>query len=170
MPTAHQLSYFRRGGPSVRSPHCESSHRAVRFHRVMAVASELVIRVSAVVLRDDAGQILTVRKRGTSRFMLPGGKYEPDETAEQTAIRECAEEVGIKLDPGGLRRLGVFRAEAANEPGHQVESTVFEHPPMDSVAPAGEIDEVRWLDPSRRPLPPDLAPMLEHHVIPALGH
>jgi len=78
---------------------------------------EKLIRVSAVVLRDADGQVLTVRKRSTSRFMLPGGKPEPGESAAKAAVRECAEEVGAVPDPGSSRRIGVFVADAANEPG-----------------------------------------------------
>lgn len=65
-----------------------------------------VIRVSAVVLRDTLGSVLTVRRRGTRRFMLPGGKPGPDESATDAAIRECAEELGVVLDPGALHELG----------------------------------------------------------------
>jgi 8-oxo-dGTP pyrophosphatase MutT (NUDIX family) len=128
-----------------------------------------VIRVSAVVLRDERGLILTVRKRGTSRFMLPGGKPEPGESAESAAIRECAEELGVRLEPTRLARLGVWRAAAANEAGHLVEGTVFEHPAVRHPQATAEIEELRWLDATARPLPDDLAPLLEQHVLPALA-
>jgi ADP-ribose pyrophosphatase YjhB (NUDIX family) len=36
----------------------------------------------------------------------PGGKREPGESFEQTAIREVHEETGWQLDPGSLRQLG----------------------------------------------------------------
>ncbi|MGO2533650.1 TIGR00730 family Rossman fold protein [Arthrobacter rhombi] len=127
-----------------------------------------VIHVSAVVLRDSSGALLTVRKAGTSRFMLPGGKPEVGESAAITALRECSEELGVELDPAGLRRLGVFRCRAANEPGHEVQATVFEHPELVAAHPAAEIAELRWLDPSTDPLPGDLAPLLAEQVIPAL--
>lgn len=129
--------------------------------------TEPVITVSAVVLRDDDGRILTVRKRGTSRFMLVGGKPEPGETPAQTALRETTEEVGLALDPEELRVLGSFEAPAANEPGHRLVSHVFTHPLPALPRPAAEIEEVRWLDPAQ-PLPDDLAPMLEFRVLPAL--
>ena len=48
------------------------------------------IVVSAVCVFDDAGRLLTVRKRGTTMFMHPGGKPEPGETAVQAAARELA--------------------------------------------------------------------------------
>ncbi len=128
-----------------------------------------LIRVSAVVLRDADGQVLTVRKRNTSRFMLPGGKPEPGESAAEAAVRECEEEVGAVLDPGSLRRIGVFVADAANEPGWKIEGTVFEHPFVGITGSAAEIEEMRWLDPALHPLPGDLAPLLEHFVLPAIA-
>ncbi|SKU26900.1 MutT/NUDIX family protein [Mycobacteroides abscessus subsp. abscessus] len=94
------------------------------------------IRVSAVVLRDDRGAVLTVRKRGSTRFMLPGGKPDRGENAAQTAVREVREELSVHLEPSALRPLGVFRAAAANEPGFDVESTVFEHPSVSVSQPA----------------------------------
>lgn len=101
--------------------------------------------------------------------MLPGGKPERHESATEAAIRECAEELGVTLDPSALRELGRFRAPAANEDGFEVEATVFEHPDVVVVTPAAEIEELRWLDPSERPLPADLAPLLSSHVVPALA-
>ncbi len=124
--------------------------------------------VSAVVLRDASGRIVTVRKAGTSRFMLPGGKPELGESAAQAAIRECAEELGLALNLDHLTALGVFTADAANEPGLTLEGSVFEHPLHGEPRAAAEIAELRWLDPSQ-PLPDDLAPLLEHHVLPHLG-
>lgn len=127
-----------------------------------------LIRVSAVVLRRPTGEVLTVRKRGTHRFMLPGGKPEPGETPAQTAVREAFEEVGAVLDESRLRELGTFRAAAANEPGQEVEGTVFEHPGVAEVTPGGEIAELRWLDPAVE-LPDDLAPLLQERVLPLLA-
>lgn len=132
---------------------------------------ERLIVVSAVVVRDAAGRILTVRKRGTSRFMLPGGKPEAGETAAQTAARELMEETGIAVAESDLDALGEFESVAANEPDHLLRSTVFTMrdavADADSIRPVAEIEEVRWLD-LGEPLPTDLAPMLEGNVIPKL--
>lgn len=127
-----------------------------------------VVAVSAVVLRDESGALLTVRKLGTDRFMLPGGKPEPGESPQDTAIRECREELGVDLDVSALQTLGAFRATAANEPGFEVEANVFTHPTPAGVVPSAEIVELRWLDPATRPLPTDLAPLLAGHVLPAI--
>jgi 8-oxo-dGTP pyrophosphatase MutT (NUDIX family) len=129
----------------------------------MDPASDQHIVVAAVALVRD-GCVLTVRKRGTQRFMLVGGKLEPGESAREAALRETHEEVGLLIESATL--LGEFLSEAANEPGHTLHSTVFwVESDADPVASA-EIEEVRWT-----PLddhPDDLAPMLEHHVLPMI--
>lgn len=125
------------------------------------------ITVSAVVLRDEAGRVLFVRKRGTSMFMQPGGKPEPGETPQQTAIRECAEELGVSLRPESLRWLGNFVSSAANEAGRRVVANVYSHPAVHDVSPAAEIEELRWVDPEEPP-GEDLAPLYLEHLLPWL--
>jgi 8-oxo-dGTP pyrophosphatase MutT (NUDIX family) len=120
-----------------------------------------VIRVSAVVLRDADGAVLTVRKRGTVRFMLPGGKPEPGESAAATAVREIREEVGIELELSELRLIGEFRAHAANERDHFVESTVFAAAHDGEPSPAAEIAELRWASPQALLSADDTAPLLK---------
>ncbi|NHI17326.1 NUDIX domain-containing protein [Microbacterium sp. CBS5P-1] len=124
--------------------------------------------MSAVVLRHpDDGRILTVRKRGTSMFMQPGGKPEPGESAVDAAVREIREELGVALEPTAMRLLGVFEAPAANEGGYAVRGTVFTHPPVKVHAPAAEIEELRWVDPDGA-LADDLAPLMVTRILPAL--
>ena len=130
---------------------------------------ERVIRVSAVVMRDQRGRVLNVRKRGTTSLMLPGGKHEPGEDPSDTAVREFGEELGIALDRARLRSLGVFRAAAANEPDHVVEATVFEHPFVagaDAAEPLAEIAALEWVDPTVSR--PDMAPLNTDVIFPVL--
>ncbi len=58
------------------------------------------IVVAAVAFVRD-GQVLTVRKRGTTRFMLVGGKPEPGESTYDAAVRETREEVGLDVSTPG---------------------------------------------------------------------
>jgi 8-oxo-dGTP diphosphatase len=126
------------------------------------------IVVSAVCVFDNAGRLLTVRKRGTSMFMHPGGKPEVGETAVQAAARELAEEVGIVLDPADLQLMGVWIADAANEAATDIEATVFLAPGTWDAHPSAEIAEIRWLEPGGE-LPQDLAPLLTEHILPELA-
>ena len=126
-----------------------------------------LIVVSAVCVFDESGRLLTVRKRGTDKFMHPGGKPETGETAAQTAARELAEEVGIVLAADELVLLGIWFADAANEAATRIRATVFTAPGVWRARPSAEIAEIRWLDPAAD-LPDDLAPLLTDHVLPAL--
>lgn len=126
------------------------------------------IVVSAVCVFDEAGRLLTVRKQGTDRFMHPGGKPEPGETAAETASRELLEEVGIAVAPEELLPMGVWLAEAANEAATDIEATVFTAPGTWTAHPSAEIAEIRWLD-LAADLPADLAPLLTDHILPALS-
>jgi len=127
-----------------------------------------LIVVSAVCVYNQDGHLLTVRKRGTDKFMHPGGKPEPGETAAEAASRELLEEVGIEISAEHLEPLGVWLAVAANEDATNIEATVFTAPGMWEAHPSAEIAEIRWLD-LRAPLPADLAPLLTEHVLPALA-
>lgn len=126
------------------------------------------IRVSAVVLRRGDGAVLMVRKRGTSMFMNPGGKPEPGECPRACAVREVAEELQLDLDGTRLVELGTHVAAAANESGHTVVADCFLYPvPVpDSVAPAAEIDAVRWVTTTDHS--PDLAPLYVERLRPLL--
>ena len=52
------------------------------------------IKIVAALIRDDAGRVLLVRKRGTIAFMQPGGKRDPGEDDMTALAREIAEELG----------------------------------------------------------------------------
>ncbi len=59
-----------------------------------------MIRVTAAILVND-GMLLIAKRRATARLPnlwdLPGGKVEPDETAEECLKRELLEEFGIDV-------------------------------------------------------------------------
>ncbi|WP_375385380.1 NUDIX domain-containing protein [uncultured Microbacterium sp.] len=120
-----------------------------------------VIRVSAAVIVDDAGRLLVVRKRGTDRFMNPGGKPEQGESAAETLVRELAEELGVTVAPGDLRPLGCYTTDAANEAGHVLVADCFalRLGPAATEARA-EIAELRWITEAEASALP-LAPLIE---------
>ncbi|WP_434591404.1 NUDIX hydrolase [Brevibacterium sp. 1718] len=136
------------------------------------------IRVSALVLlHPQRRELLMVRKAGTSSFMLPGGKPEEGETAEDTIVREIAEELGLDLDRHRLHALGTFAAAAANEADHRVIGDVFcydglpEALDAENIAHLAEIAEASWFPIDPLPADTDLrqfAPLTRNEVIPAL--
>ncbi|MFT4157723.1 MAG: NUDIX domain-containing protein [Microbacterium sp.] len=124
------------------------------------------IHVSAAVIVDDQGRVLVVRKKGTTRFMQPGGKPENGETAAHTLIRELHEELGVLLNEDALYPLGTFISEAANEPGHRVVADTFlvEVDPR-AVSVQAELAELRWIAPTNIDTLP-LAPLSLEHPLP----
>lgn len=123
------------------------------------------IRIVAGVIRDVQGRLLTVRKQGTSAFMLPGGKRDPGEDDATTLARELAEELGCTLVDS--RALGVFTAPAANEPDTLVEGAIYHATIRGEVTAQAEIAELLWIDPAT-PQAVRLAPLLETQVLPRL--
>ena len=131
-----------------------------------------ILRVSAVCIYDLDGRLLTVRKQGTARFMHPGGKPEPGESAAEAGARELAEEVGLDIAAGDLELMGVWTGTAANESNTDIEATVFTAPgswDADTVVPAAEIAELRWMHPDAAAAFDDLAPLLTDYVLPRLN-
>lgn len=117
-----------------------------------------VIRIVAAVVLDDRNHVLVVRKRGTTAFMQPGGKFEPGETPVQALRREIREELGAGVVEESIRSLGHHDAAAANEPGYRVAADLFlvslDGPPQ----PRAEIVEMAWVDP-HSPGDIELAPL-----------
>lgn len=122
--------------------------------RVIMSEPKREILIAAAILLNEKRQMLVVRKRGTTQFMQPGGKIDPGETPEQALHRELAEEIGLTLPENAARYEGIFREEAANEPGADVVAHAFTARLHSEVTPQAEIEEVRWLDLDRTPASP----------------
>lgn len=137
-----------------------------------------VVNVCAVAIRDQRGYVLTVRKKSSDGFMMPGGKPEPGESPVQTACREVSEEIGLTPDPTRMHYLGTLEAAALNESGFTVRAETFEYAPTEeqrahlaSLRPHAEIAELRWVDPAMT-RPSDIAaqaPLNTEQIFPLLA-
>ena len=127
--------------------------------------SERVISVVAALIRDKAGRVLLVRKRGTTTFMQPGGKRDTGENDVAALSREIVEELGCCVDQTSARALGVFDCASANEPEFALRAAVYAVDIEGAVKPRAEIEEAIWVDPAALP---DLrfAPLTRDHVLP----
>ncbi|MEU4222365.1 NUDIX domain-containing protein [Actinoplanes sp. NPDC026623] len=89
-------------------------------------------------------RLLVVRPHGQDVFFLPGGVPEPDETLEEAATREVAEEVGIELRPDDLTLFAEIVTAAYGRPGTDVRLVCFTGESDAVPAPKDEIAEVAW--------------------------
>ncbi|GCE90045.1 phosphohydrolase [Komagataeibacter diospyri] len=124
-----------------------------------------VIRVvcAAVIVRE---RLLVVRKRGTTAFMLPGGKPDAGERPEQALTREIREELGCDLTPG-MELAGDFTDVAANEPGFIVQARIWTGQLHGTPDAGAEIAELRWIGAGDM-ADLDLAPLLRGRTMAVL--
>jgi len=107
----------------------------------LVVARHAGVHVAAVIARRN--------RAGRLEWCLPKGHLEGDETPEQAAVREIAEETGIRGEV--LRRLGVIDYWFSGE-DRRVHKVVHHflleaHGGELSVAgdPDGEVEDVEWV-------------------------
>ncbi|HEU4760373.1 MAG TPA: NUDIX hydrolase [Dehalococcoidia bacterium] len=114
---------------------------------VLYVNPKLVVHVVA----ERGGRVLLMRRAIEPRlgaWTLPGGFMEIDETAEECAVREAQEEVGVAVRIVGL--LGVYCRPAPDGPG--IVSMVYRgRVSRGRAAPGREALEARWFRPEEVP-------------------
>jgi 8-oxo-dGTP diphosphatase len=127
------------------------------------------IRIAAAIICRADGRTLLVRKRGTSAFMQPGGKIEPDEQPLAALCRELLEELGLRIDPAEPVHVGRYSAIAANENNSVVVAEIFRLEMDEPMVPAAEIEEIIWVDPAALPPALSLAALTRDHILPLVA-
>ncbi len=126
------------------------------------MTSQNVIGIVAAIVLDDRGRLLLVRKHGSTWFMLPGGKPEIGEAAEDALAREIDEELGCALAAPPVA-FGRFTAAAVNEPGAVVDARLYRIGLTAAPTARAEIAELRWYTLGSDDA--DLAPLVRDHVV-----
>lgn len=101
---------------------------------------------TAALIRD--GRVLMVHRNPKRRWYpdcwdLVGGHIEPGESPEQAVIRECGEELGVRIfDPRPIPMT-------FTDPGIEMNAFVVEHWEGEPVnAAPDEHDQLRWFEPA----------------------
>lgn len=128
-------------------------------HRLDVVASPLEPPArsgASVVLITDGPHLVLVRNLSRPGWAPPGGKREAGEAVRDSAVREIAEETGLRLDPRELTPVGYERitiaAGAQVPPWDEGENhiavyaaTVPERLPVQSQAEDEDVVEAAWV-------------------------
>lgn len=131
------------------------------------IVSGSVLYVVAYAVVENQ-QLLTVRKRNTSKFMFPGGKFQSGEDAQAAIQREVREELSCEIDTSTINLLGTYETIAANEADTKLIATVFRGKLMGTPVASSEIAELRWLPIMAENYAVELAPLLTDCVLPHL--
>lgn len=83
------------------------------------------IHIASAIILNTSDEMLVVRKRKSSYFMLPGGKLEKEESLIDALLRELNEELGLVFDKSDFTFLGSHVTEAANEQNTLVQGNIF---------------------------------------------
>lgn len=108
---------------------------------------------ASVIVDRDRRILLVHHTYGALNWEIPGGGTEPDESVEQTAIREAREEVGVEL--AGLRLTGIYWEPAWGPGGlhHFVFRTSLSPGSPAPCPDLVEISECAWFPADRLPRP-----------------
>ncbi|MEK6921293.1 MAG: NUDIX domain-containing protein, partial [Nanoarchaeota archaeon] len=105
-------------------------------------------------------------KKGTTLFLMPGGKPKADETIEECLIREIHEEHQCALIPESISFFGEFEDIAANEPNTLVCIKLYLGTIVGVPQIYSEIEEQRWFGKEDNPI--ILSAIIKNKILPAL--
>jgi ADP-ribose pyrophosphatase YjhB (NUDIX family) len=115
-------------------------------------ANSLVPSVNVVVV-NDAGEILMIRRSDNDNWAVPGGAIDFGESVGQAAIRETKEESGIDCEITGI--IGIYSDPkhvilyTSNGEVRQEFSILLTGRPLGGEpTPSDESREVHWVSPS----------------------
>lgn len=102
-------------------------------------------------IRIENGKILSTKSKGKTKYYIPGGKREGNETDEETLIREIQEELNVSIISATINYFGTFTAQAdSHKVGIFVKMTCYTAEYEGSLEPCSEIKEIKWLSYSDR--------------------
>ena len=108
-----------------------------------------VVPSANVVVVNDEGEILLIRRSDNDNWALPGGALDLGESLPDAAVRETAEETGVEVEITGL--VGIYTDPrhvilyTSNNEVRQEFSVVFKARPVGGrPTTSAESTEVRW--------------------------
>lgn len=110
---------------------------------------------ASVLVRDEHGRILLLRRTDNGLWTIPTGGLEKGETITECGIRECREETGVDIEVTGL--VGVFttpdhvieyrKGQKITEVRQPVNVCLHARPVGGDMETTDEASAVRWVYP-----------------------
>ncbi len=118
----------------------------------MTAATSNIQQMSLLFLLRENEVLLGRKKRGFAegRWLGIGGKLEPGETVQQTAVRETLEEVGVR--PLELTRMATVNFYFPHKPAWNQQVCVFTSRRWEGTPTESEEMAPQWFDSSALPL------------------
>jgi 8-oxo-dGTP pyrophosphatase MutT (NUDIX family) len=117
-----------------------------------APAANSVVPSANVIVVNDQGEILLLRRTDNDNWAIPGGGMDLGESITETAVRETREETGIECEITGL--VGIYTNPhhviryTSNEEVRQEFSIVFTaRPTGGALRASGESSQPHWIEP-----------------------
>jgi ADP-ribose pyrophosphatase YjhB (NUDIX family) len=114
-------------------------------------ANSLVPSVNVVVV-NDAGQVLMIRRSDNDNWAVPGGAIDLGESLIQAAIRETREETGIECQVTGIvgiytdpRHVMLYTSNGEVRQEFSILLTATATATGGQPTPSSESSEVRWV-------------------------
>jgi ADP-ribose pyrophosphatase YjhB (NUDIX family) len=149
--TTYVATYCPRCGTELGTKHVDGRNRQYCGNCEVVEWRNPVPCAGVAVVDPDHGVLLTQRDipPGIGKWTLSGGHMEVEESPEQAAARELAEETGVRVDPADLELLDAFRISRPGE--KHVVSIAYGVPAAATASepvPGAEVQTVEWFTPS----------------------
>jgi 8-oxo-dGTP pyrophosphatase MutT (NUDIX family) len=131
-----------------------------------------IVPSANVIVVNDQGEILMIRRTDNGNWAVPGGGMDLGESITDAAVRETKEETGITCEITGL--VGIYTNPrhvilyTGNREVRQEFSIVFTARPVGGqLRPSSESSEPQWISPAallELPMHPSMRQRIQHHL------
>jgi len=131
-----------------------------------------VVPSANVIVVNDQGEILMIRRTDNGNWAVPGGGMDLGESITDTAVRETREETGIACEITGL--VGIYTNPrhvilyTSNGEVRQEFSIFFTSRPVSGeLRPSSESSEPQWVSPNVIPslrMHPSMRQRIQHYL------